>query len=186
VYIELHQAFVSHFQQKGLASFFIRHIGALHNLVHFEGLFAKRIQNIFSIIQHDQTPTVIKRAKSLRIGKLIFRDYSLDILWLTLDAISKTSICLDGHTLNDRVNHWRISCGTTLGTLGLVANVFIQLIGIGHVSTSKVDGCISVDHAVLQTHTSAVWAQPPESKTSASVARPAIYGARASASARLT
>jgi hypothetical protein len=80
VYIELHQAFVSHFQQKGLASFFIRHIGALHNLVHFEGLFAKRIQNIFSIIQHDQTPTVIKRAKSLRIGKLIFRDYSLDIL----------------------------------------------------------------------------------------------------------
>jgi hypothetical protein len=52
-----------------------------------------------------------------------------------------------------------------------VANVFIQLIGIGHVSTSKVDGCISVDHAELQTHTSAVWAQPRESKTSASVAR---------------
>jgi hypothetical protein len=36
--------------------------------------------------------------------------------------------------LNDRVSHWWISCGTTLGTLGLVANVFIQLIGMRHVS----------------------------------------------------
>jgi hypothetical protein len=61
VYIEFHHAFVPHFQQKGLASLFIRHIGAFHNLVHFERLFAERIQNIFSIIQHDQTPTVIKR-----------------------------------------------------------------------------------------------------------------------------
>jgi hypothetical protein len=134
VYIELHQAFVSHFQQEGLASFFIHHIGAFHNLVHFERLFAERIQNIFSIIQHDQTPTVIKRAKSLRIRKLIFGNYPLDILRLTLDAISKSSICLDGHTLNDRVSHWWISCGTTLGALGLVANVFIQLIGMRHVS----------------------------------------------------
>jgi hypothetical protein len=130
VYIELHQAFVSHFQQKGLASVLIRHIGAFHDLVHFERLFAECIQNIFSIIQQDQTPTVIKRAKSLIIGKLIFRNYSLDILRFTLDAISKTSICLDGHTLNDRVNHRSISCSTTLGTLGLVANVFIQLIGM--------------------------------------------------------
>jgi hypothetical protein len=128
--IELHQAFVSHFQQEGLASFFIHDIGALHDLAHFERLLAERTQDIFSIIQHDQTPAVIKRVKSLEIRKLILRNDSLDILGLALDAISKTSICLDGHTLNDGVNHWWISCGTSLWTLGLVTNVFIQLIGI--------------------------------------------------------
>ena len=51
--IELHQAFVSHFQQEGLASFFIHDVGAFHDLVHFERLLAERAQDIFSIIQHD-------------------------------------------------------------------------------------------------------------------------------------
>jgi hypothetical protein len=77
-----------------------------------------------------------KRAKSLRIRKLIFRNDPLDIPRLALDAVSNKSICLYGHTLNDSVNHWWISCGTSLWTLGLVANVFIQLIGVWHVSTS--------------------------------------------------
>ena len=72
--IELHQSFVSHFQQEGLASFFIHNIGAFHDLVHFERLLAERVQDIFSIIQHE------RRAKSLRIRKLIFRNDSLDIL----------------------------------------------------------------------------------------------------------
>src|SRR5215472_2484950 len=90
------------------------------------------------------------RAKSLRIRKLIFRNDSLDILRLALDTVSKTSICLDGHKLNDGVNHWWISYGASLWTLRLVANVFIQLIGIWHLSTSKSYGCSSVDHAVMQ------------------------------------
>jgi hypothetical protein len=77
--IELYQAFVSHFQQEGLASFLIHDIGAFHDFVDFERLLAERAQDIFSIIQHDQTPTVTKRAKSLRIRKLIFRNYSLNI-----------------------------------------------------------------------------------------------------------
>jgi hypothetical protein len=51
--IELHQAFVSHFQQEGLAGFFIRDICAFHDLVHFERLLAERTQDIFSIIQHE-------------------------------------------------------------------------------------------------------------------------------------
>ena len=51
--IELHQAFVSHFQQEGLANFFIQDIGAFHDLAHFERLLAERTQDIFSIIQHD-------------------------------------------------------------------------------------------------------------------------------------
>jgi len=54
--VELHQAFLSHFQQKGLASFLIHDIGALHDLVDFQRLLAKRAQDIFSIIQHNQTP----------------------------------------------------------------------------------------------------------------------------------
>jgi len=52
--VELHQA--SHFQQEGLASFLIDDIGALHDLVNFQRLLAKRAQDIFSIIQHNQTP----------------------------------------------------------------------------------------------------------------------------------
>jgi len=48
--IELHQAFVSHFQQEGLASVFIRDIGAFHDLS--ERLLAERTQDILSIIQH--------------------------------------------------------------------------------------------------------------------------------------
>jgi hypothetical protein len=78
--VELHQAFVSHFQKEGLASFLIHDIGAFHDFVNFERLLAERAQDIFSIIQHDYTPTVTKAAKSLRIRKLIFRNDSLDIL----------------------------------------------------------------------------------------------------------
>jgi hypothetical protein len=78
--VELHQAFVSHFQKEGLASFLIHDIGAFHDFVDFERLLAERAQDIFSIIQHDYTPTVTKVAKSLRIRKLIFRNDSLDIL----------------------------------------------------------------------------------------------------------
>jgi hypothetical protein len=51
VNIELHQAFVSHLQQKGLAGLLIHDIGAFHDLVHFERLLAERTQDIISIIQ---------------------------------------------------------------------------------------------------------------------------------------
>jgi hypothetical protein len=51
--IELNQAFVSHFQQEGLASFLIHDIGAFHDFVDFERLLAERAQDIFSIIQHN-------------------------------------------------------------------------------------------------------------------------------------
>jgi hypothetical protein len=53
VNIEFYQAFVSHFQQEGLAGFLIRDIGAFHDLVDFERLLAERAQDILSIIQHD-------------------------------------------------------------------------------------------------------------------------------------
>ena len=53
VNIELHQAFVSHFQQEGLASFLIDDIRAFHNFIDFEWLLTERAQDIFSIIQHD-------------------------------------------------------------------------------------------------------------------------------------
>ena len=54
--VELHQAFLPHFQQERLASLLIHNIGTLHDLVDFQRLLAKRAQDIFSIIQHDQTP----------------------------------------------------------------------------------------------------------------------------------
>jgi hypothetical protein len=76
--IELHQTFVPHFQQEGLASFLIHDIGAFHDFVDFERFLAERAQDILSIIQHDQAPT--NCTKSLRIGKLIFRNYPLNIL----------------------------------------------------------------------------------------------------------
>jgi len=44
---------LAHFQQEALASFFIHNIGAFHDFVHFERLLAERVQDIFSIIQHD-------------------------------------------------------------------------------------------------------------------------------------
>ena len=50
--IELHQAFVSHFQQEGLTSFFIHDFGAFHDLAQSERLLAERTQDIFSLIQH--------------------------------------------------------------------------------------------------------------------------------------
>jgi hypothetical protein len=52
VNIEFHQSFVSHFQEEGLAGFLVRDIGALHDFVGFERLFAKGAQDILSIIQH--------------------------------------------------------------------------------------------------------------------------------------
>ena len=48
--IELDQTFVAHFQKEGLASFRIRDIGALHDLVDCERLLVERAQDIFSII----------------------------------------------------------------------------------------------------------------------------------------
>jgi len=62
VNIELHQAFVAHFQQQGLACFLIHDIGAFHDFVDLERLLAERAQDIFSIIQQDWTPSVTTRA----------------------------------------------------------------------------------------------------------------------------
>jgi hypothetical protein len=147
--VELHQAFVSHFQKEGLASFLIHDIGAFHDFVNFERLLAERAQDIFSIIQQDEIPPAITR-QSVRIRKLIFRNHPLDILRFALDAVSETSVCLNGHTLNDGVDHWWIGCCTTLWPLIPVVNVLIQLIGMCHVSTSKINGCSSADRAVKQ------------------------------------
>lgn len=53
--VELNQPFVSHLQQEGLASFLIHDVGAFHDFVDFEWLFAERAQDIFAIVQHDQS-----------------------------------------------------------------------------------------------------------------------------------
>jgi hypothetical protein len=61
VNIEFHQAFVSHFQQEGLAGLLIHDIGAFHDLIDFERLLAERAQDILSIIQHDCSLQTTKR-----------------------------------------------------------------------------------------------------------------------------
>jgi len=42
-----------------LAIFFIHNIGTFHYLINFERLLAKRIQNIFSIVEREHTPSII-------------------------------------------------------------------------------------------------------------------------------
>jgi hypothetical protein len=55
VNIEFHQALVAHFQQQGLAGLLVHDIGAFHDLVDFERLLAERVQDILSIVQHDDS-----------------------------------------------------------------------------------------------------------------------------------
>jgi hypothetical protein len=128
--IELHQALVAHFQQQRMASFLVQDIGAFHDFIYLERFLAERTQDIFPVIQHDMLLRSPSRAKSLGIRKLIFRNYPLNVVRFASDAVSKTSIRLNGHTLNDGVNHWRINGSTALRPLRLVVNVFIQVIGI--------------------------------------------------------
>lgn len=128
MYVELHKTFVSHSQQQGLAIFFIRDISSFHNLINFERLLAERIQNILSIVQH--STAFYQLTKSLRARQLIFSNYSHDILSVAFDAVSKTPICLNGHSLNDGVSPRWINCGTTSRTLWLVVNAFIHLKGM--------------------------------------------------------
>jgi hypothetical protein len=128
--IELHQAFVSHFQQEGLARFLICDVGPFHDLVNLERLLAERRQDIFSIIQHNRTPDVAGRASSLTIRKLVFRDHALGIVRFALDAVSQAPICLNGHPLDDCVNDWRIGFGAALRALTLVVNVIVLLVGM--------------------------------------------------------
>jgi hypothetical protein len=63
VNIELDQTLASHFQQQGLADFLVRDVGAFHDLMDFERLLAQRAQDILSVIQHNQTPTVADGAR---------------------------------------------------------------------------------------------------------------------------
>jgi len=75
--------------------------------------------------------------RSLRIRKLIFRNHSLNLVRLALDAVSKTPIGLNRHMPDDGVNHGLTGCVTSLWALGLVVNVVIQFVGIRHLSTSN-------------------------------------------------
>ena len=59
--------------------------------------FLAGAREIYSIIQHDYTPTVTKVAKSLRIRKLIFVDFSLDVLNLLLMRYLRRPSHLDRH-----------------------------------------------------------------------------------------
>ena len=102
VNIEFYSTLISHLQQKGLASFLVRNIGASHDLMNLERLFAQSAQDFRSIIQHAFSLTITGLGVLLTIRELIFRD---DTLYLVrFDAIPKTSIRLDRHALDNGVN----------------------------------------------------------------------------------
>jgi hypothetical protein len=122
VNIKFHRTLVPHFQQERLASFLIHDIGSSHDLVHLKRLFSQSAQDIVSIIQHDVS-LLTSRGDLLTIRKLIFRDYTLYLL--RLDAISKTSIRLYGHTLNDSVNLWHLDLHPPLRPLTTMKNLIV-------------------------------------------------------------
>src|SRR6476620_1019944 len=66
--VELHSAFISHFQQQRLASFLIRDIRTLHYFEDLERLFAKRAQNFLAILQHFHFPLRIPIPGLRRFG----------------------------------------------------------------------------------------------------------------------
>jgi hypothetical protein len=63
-------------------------------------------QDIVSIIQHAFSLIITSHDALLTVRKLIFRHYTLYLV--RLDAVSKTSVRLDRHTLNDGVNLWQL------------------------------------------------------------------------------
>ena len=113
--IELHQTFVSHFQQEGLASFLVHDISSSHDFTNLQRLFVKSAQDIVSIIQHAFSLTITSHGALLTVRKLIFRRYTLYLV--RLDAVSKTSVRLDRHTLNDGVNLWHLDLRPPLRSL---------------------------------------------------------------------
>jgi len=96
--------------------------------VNLERLSAQRAHDIVAINQ-----PLPSRGRSLKIRKLIFRNDSLDLLGLALDAVPNSPVGFDRHMLYNGVNRWPFGSGPALWALKLVANVFIQLIGIRHV-----------------------------------------------------
>jgi len=113
--IEFHNALVSHFQREGLASFLVHDISSSHDLTNRERLFVKSAQDIVSIIQHAFSLTITSHGALLTVRKLIFRRYTLYLV--RLDAVSKTSVRLDRHTLNDGVNLWHLDLRPPLRSL---------------------------------------------------------------------
>jgi hypothetical protein len=115
VNIEFYSTFISHLQQEGLASFLVRNIGASHDLMNLERLFAQSAQNLRSIIQHAFSLTITGLGALLTIRELIFRD---DTLYLVrFNAVSKTSVRLDRHALDDGVNFGRFDLYPSLRPL---------------------------------------------------------------------
>jgi hypothetical protein len=128
VNIEFHSTLVSHFQQEGLASFLVHDIGSSHDLTNLERLFAQSAQDIVSIIQHAFSLTVTSHGNLLTVRKLIFRDYSLYLVGF--DAVSKTSVRLDGHTLNDGVDLRHLDMYPPLRPLTAMKDFVVYLVSM--------------------------------------------------------
>jgi hypothetical protein len=126
--IEFHNALVSHFQQERLASFLVQDIGSSHDLTNLERLFVQSAQDIVSIIQHAFSLTIASHGALLTVRKLIFRHYTLYLV--RLDAVSKTSVRLNRHTLNNGVNLWHLDLHPPLRSLPAMKDFVVKLVSM--------------------------------------------------------
>lgn len=106
-----------------MASFLIHDVGSYHDLTNLERFFAESAQDIVSIIQHAFSLSVTSHGASLTVRKLILRDYTFYLV--RLDAVSKTSVRLDRHTLNDGVNLWHLDLHPPLRPLTAVKDFVV-------------------------------------------------------------
>jgi hypothetical protein len=115
---------LSHFLPIFRLAFSAGGTGKLPRSRHWLGSFAQSARDIVSIIQHAFPLTIASHAVLLTIRKLIFRYHTLDLV--RPDAISKTSVCLDRHTLNDGVNFWHLDLYPSLRPLTTVDDFIIR------------------------------------------------------------
>jgi hypothetical protein len=111
-----------------LASFLVRDVGSNHDLANLERFFAQSAQDLVSIIQDASSLTITGHDASLTVGKLIFRHYTLYLV--RFDAVSKPSVGLDRHTLNDGVNLWHVELHPPLRPLTAVKNFVVCLVSM--------------------------------------------------------
>src|SRR5690242_17826594 len=64
--------------------------------------------------------------------ELIFRHYAFEVFGLAFDAISNSTVCLDGQLLNDRINSRLLNAHSSLRSLTQVTNIIFWLVNIRH------------------------------------------------------
>ena len=94
---------------------------------HLERLFVQSAQDIVSIIQHAFSLTITSHG-GLTDSTKAHLHYTLYLV--RLDAVSKTSVRLDRHTLNDGVNLWHLDLHPPLRSLTAMKDFVVWLVSM--------------------------------------------------------